>query len=667
MKILKVSKKLESKKLKRPKVAGISKVKDFAVKKKALRAKEVAFDNSIWNYLVLFLLVFVIFAVLIFELTDLQVLKGDEMLVKSENNHVRVKDAEALRGVIFDRNGKKIVENVPSMNVYLTIENYLDDLGGVENIELEKTTDTLEGILGSNWKNSSSEGVEYLSIAEKIYSVHQSSPYFTKILIATDIDNSIAIELKSRSEDLPGVYIDDGSKRNYSINTSMSHLLGYTGEVSAVDLEVLEYVDSTDIVGKSGLEKQYDERLNGIDGKIAWEVDALGRTISDEEYLIQEPVEGENLHLTLDSDIQNELYHILADAVDEYGATGAAGVIEDVNTGEVIALVTYPSYDNNLFVGGISHKEYAKLLEDGLNPLLNRTISAQIPPGSTFKTIVAIAALDAGAITTSTRYVSRVGYTFSSGAPFQEYHNHAYGSLNIVEAISVSSNIFFCETIRNWNMNGLVPYLDAFGIGRYTGIDIPGEMPGRLPSPENKIYLANTTSPWLDAVWYPEGDSCNSVIGQGITLVTPLQMANWMAAIGNGGTLKTPHLAKKFINDIGEEEVLKYGDIGTKLASKDAIKTTQEGMRAAVLRQGSGLNILSGYDFQIAGKTGTAEFGALNSKGEYEHTHAWVAGFFPYNAPKYSFSILLEDGGESYNAVKTVKNLFDWLSSEEYF
>jgi penicillin-binding protein 2 len=589
------------------------------------------------------------------------------MLVKSENNHVRIQDIEALRGVIFDRNGKKVVENVSSMNVYINIESYLEADGALDNLKIEEVSYTLEGILEGDWKKENEAGEDYLSISEKIYAVHKSSPYFTEILIATDIDNDTAIELKAQSEELLGVHTDDGSKRNYVINTSMSHLLGYTGEVSATDLERLDYVDSTDIVGKSGLEREYDERLNGIDGKKAWEVDAFGKTISDDEYILQEPVEGENLYLTIDSDIQSKLYEILSDATKEYGASGAAAVIEDVETGEIISLVTYPSYDNNLFVGGISYKNYAKLLEDEMNPLLNRTISAQIPPGSTFKTLVAIGALDSGAINKSTIYVSRAGYSFSSGALFQEYRNHVYGRLNVVDALAVSSNIFFCETIRNWDMNELVPYLEAFGIGELTGIDLPGETAGRLPSPANKIYLANTTSPWLDAVWYPEGDSCNSVIGQGITLVTPLQMANWMAAIANGGTLNTPHLAKKFINEEGDEDILEYEPIATDLASSNALNITKEGMRAAVLREGSGLSLLSGYSFSVAAKTGTAEFGALNEKGVYEHTHAWVGGFFPYESPKYSFSILLEDGGESYNAVKTARIFFDWLVENEYF
>jgi penicillin-binding protein 2 len=295
--------------------------------------------------------------------------------------------------------------------------------------------------------------------------------------------------------------------------------------------------------------------------------------------------------------------------------------------------------------------------------LLNRAIAAQVPPGSTFKTLVAIAALDAGAITKDTVYVSRRGYTFSSGAPFQDYRNMAYGPLNLIDAISVSSNIYFCELIRNWDMNELVPYLEAFGIGSYTGIDIPGEAQGRVPSPENKMALANTTSPWLDPVWYPEGDSCNSVIGQGITLVTPLQMANWTSAIANEGTLHTPRVGDYLLDEDGKRETL--GSDPTPLGFGDAIRTVKEGMWSAVNGPRATIRTLSGLGVEVAAKTGTAEFGALSKDGTYEHTHAWTTSFFPYDDPKYTMTIFLEDGGESINAVRIARQMVEWLVKED--
>lgn len=615
-----------------------------------------------WNYVLIFFVFFIVFAVLVTQLTSLQITYGNEMLAKSENNQIKIRKVPAYRGVLFDKNGKQLAFNESSMNVYLAIEHYLDKDGFIDANLVEESGHTLGGILEDTWKKEKTSGEgEYGTISEKIYSVHKESPYFTEILIASDIDNDTAIKIKAAAENLPGVYIDTGSKRVYPQREILSHLIGYTGGVSAEDLDNLDYIQPTDIIGRSGLEREYDKNLLGEYGEIAWEVDVLGRTISKEGYIISEPVSGKNLYLTIDLEIQKKLYEIIEKGVREYGASGGAGVIENPNTGEIIAIVSYPSYDNNLFIGGISTDQYATLLNNPNNPLINRAIAAQMPPGSTFKTIVAVAGLDSGAITKDTRYVSRRGYTFSSGAPFQDYRNTAYGVLNLIDAISVSSNIYFCELIRNWDMNELVPYLEKFGIGSYTGIDIPGEASGRLPSPANKMALANTTSPWLDPVWYPEGDSCNSVIGQGITLVTPLQMVNWVSAIANEGTLYTPHVADYFLDENQERETVNFEPIYTNIASSSALKTVKEGMWSAVNGPRGTIKTLAGLKIEVAAKTGTAEFGKLNKDGIYEHTHAWTTGFFPYQKPEYSFSIFLEDGGESINAVRLAREMIDWM------
>jgi penicillin-binding protein 2 len=663
---LKISKKLDTGKQRRVGSLGDRKLFDVGYMaqnmKKSLLEPSVGSYDLRWNYIMVFLLFFVLFTVIIMQLSSLQVVHGDEMLIKSEQNQIRIRKLPAYRGVIFDREGKKLVTNESSMNVYVVLEHYLDDEGLIDAQLVEESSNTLAGILGDNWKNKDEEGnIKYSSISEKIYTIHKESPYFTEILIATDIDNDTAIKIKARSQELPGVYIDSGNKRMYPEREILSHILGYTGTVSVEDLDKLDYVQPTDVIGRTGLERKYDKQLLGEHGEIAWEVDAIGRTISKEGYVVKEAVSGKNLYLTIDLDMQRKLYEIIEESIDEYGAVAGAGVIQDSQTGAILSIVSFPSYDNNLFVGGISSKEYATLINDTSNPLMNRAIAAQMPPGSTFKTLVAVGGLEGGAITKNTIYVSRRGYTFSSGAPFQDYRNSAYGALNLIDAISVSSNIYFCELIRNWNMEGLVPYLEKFGIGQYTGVDIPGEAPGRLPSPENKIALANTTSPWLDPVWYPEGDACNSVIGQGITLVTPLQMANWISAIANGGTLNTPHVADYFLDEEKNRDTVEFEPIYTNVASKETLETVRYGMWSAVNGPRATIRTLSGLKEEVAAKTGTAEFGKLNKDGVYENTHAWATGFFPYSNPKYTFTIFLEDGGESINAVKTARKIVEWI------
>lgn len=661
---LKFSKNIIPKRIKSPR-NGAKRIDGIGVLKKIVKGNESSEGNPLLMYSLVFLLFFLFFGALVIDLSRLQITEGEEMLSKSVNNQVKIRKIPPYRGVIFDRNGKLLAQNSASMKVYVSLEHYLDSKGDIDSELLEKTSDTLGGILGTRWNSFSGEdNYQFKSISEKIYSVYADNVYFKEILISSDINDDIAIKIKAKAEELPGVYIENGSKRVYSQKEVLGHILGYTGRVTAEDLDTINYVLPTDEIGRSGLEREYDERLAGKSGEIAWEVDALGRTLSKEGYVVKEAVSGDNLYLTIDANVQKKLYAIVNEGVKTYSANAGAAVLEDVNSGELISLVSFPGYDNNLFVGGISFKEYARIIKDKRNPLMNRAIAAQMPPGSTFKTIVSVAALDAGAITRDTRYVSRRGYTFSNGAAFQDYRNSAYGSLNLIDAISVSSNIYFCEVIRNWDMNKLVPYLEKFGIGSYTGIDLPGEAPGRLPSPANKIALANTTSPWLDPIWYPEGDSCNSVIGQGITLVTPLQMANWTSAIANEGTLHTPHVAKYFENEENEKDELLFKPIYTKIASRDAIRTTKEGMWNAVNGPRATIRTLSGMKVEVGAKTGTAEFGKLNSKGEYEHTHAWVTSFFPFANPKYALTIFLEDGGESVNAVRMAREMILWMIKE---
>lgn len=659
---LKLSRKLETKRIisKKPVTTKRFELKSFVLG--LLRRPTEASTTSAWNFLIVFALFFIMFGILAWQLVNLQVINGKELLAQSETNQVKVDTIAANRGVVFDRNGVKLVENIASSKLYLSIEPYEDAGNSLNNELLAKTSDTLWGILGESWaKTSKDNTITYSSIMEKVLKVYADSPYFTSILIANDLSNDTIIRIKAASEDLPGVYIDDGSKRSYPFKDAISAVLGYTGEATSDDIKNLSYVNATDIVGRTGLERQYDETLAGEDGKIAWEVDSQGRKVSNNGLVLSEPVSGENLYLTIDMDVQNKLYELLKAGVEETGSAGGAGVIEDVNTGEIIAMVTYPTYDNNLFIGGISVKDYASLINNKSNPLLNRAIGAQEPPGSTFKTIVATGALDTGTITKDTKYTSISNYKFSNGAHFPEYMNHSYGVLNVIDALSVSSNIFFCETIRHWNIDALVPYMQKFGIGQTTGIDLPGEAKGRLPSPANKFLLATTTSPWLDPVWYPEGDSCNSVIGQGITLVTPLQMANWVAAIANEGTLYQPHIAQYFVDENGNKTEIPTVVLQKNIAGKAAFDVVKEGMWSVVNGSRAFIPQLGNLGVEVAAKTGTAEFGALDKNGNYTHTHAWTTGFFPYDNPKYSFTLFLEDGGLSLNATKIAKEMISWM------
>jgi penicillin-binding protein 2 len=512
---------------------------------------------------------------------------------------------------------------------------------------------SLDDVLGSR-------GGEYASVLERIYIVLEKEPHTERILVASDVSNDAVIDIKASREDFLGVVLEEGVTRHYIYKEPLTHVLGYTGIVNSEDFDELDYVGFNDVVGRTGVEKSYDEYLIGQKGQVAIEVNALGRVVSKSEVLLKEALPGDSLYLTIDLESQKKAYEILEKGVKKYKATSGSLVVQDVSSGEIIVMSNYPSYDNNVFVKGISQKEFEKILYAKGNPLTNKAIAAQVPPGSMFKPIVAAAALDAGVISRDTVYVSRAGYTFSSGTTFQEFQNKVYGRLNLVEAIMLSSNIYFCEVIRNWDMNKLVPYLEKFGIGQYTGIDIPGEGAGRLPSPQNKVELAKTT-PWLEPYWYPEGDSCNSVIGQGITTTTPIQAVTWTSAIANGGKLNTPHLAKSLKSSIGDENILEFEAREDDVVKKDALKIVREGMRASVAGKRRVIVPLTDAKVEVAAKTGTAEFGKLSKDGTYEHTHAWVGGFFPYKEPKYAFVVFLEDGGASNNSAQLARDFIDWF------
>lgn len=658
---LKLSKKLEAESLKSTSMFTSVKLSDVKtlykeVVKDAKKKNSSPLKMSGWNYIVPFIVMFSIFILMFSAMFNLQVVNGKTLYQRSVNNRLEIVNIPAKRGVIFDRNGVKIAENIPSVNVSVDLREFKEG-GEIDEERLREVLDKVSSILPEKFEST--------PLQEKVFSTLEGMNATEKALakylpLARGVDNQTAVLLKSSLEDLKGIVIDDGAQRKYSAGSPMSHILGYTGDVYAEDLEKLDYVEFDDVIGKLGIEKIYDKELFGKDGKVAREVDSWGNILSDSETILKEAVSGSSLYLSIDSKAQAQMYKVLEKGVKENNATGAVGILQDVNTGEVIVLGSYPSFDNNKFIGGISVDDYNKLLKDKRTPLNNRAIAAQVPPGSTFKTIIAAAALDAGIINRNTVHVSRAGYTFSNGARFQEYRDKVYGPLTIVDALSVSSNIFFCETIRSWDMNKLVPYLKKFGIGEYTYIDIPGEGSGMLPSPENKIRLAKTTSPWLDPIWYPEGDSCNSVIGQGITTVTPIQMSNWVAAIANGGTLYKPHVGTKLVDANGGVTEINRDPLRVNIVSESALKIVREGMWASVNGPRRVIFPLTDAKVEIAAKTGTAEFGRVNSKGIYEHTHAWVTGFFPYEKPKYSFVVLLEDGGESYKAAMVAREFIDW-------
>lgn len=622
-------------------------------------------EISTWSYLFPIGILVIFFVVAVFRLVDLQLVNGQRYAARAENNQIEIEETTPFRGVIYDVKGKKLAENIPSMNLYLDLREYRDTEGYISDDELRDVSKEIEVVLGDVWKSGvSDDELEYSSLGDFMLSeierlIEDQTYYATeKLLIMERVGNKLAIKIKSDLAEVRGILVDDSYSRKYIGHPAFAHLLGYTSRVTAEDMDELDYVSPVDIVGRTGVEKVYDKQLFGTKGEIARERNAAGEILADSEVLLKEEESGESLYLTIDYDSQVKMYDLLANAVARYGADGGAGIIQDVNTGEIKVLASYPSYDNNLFVGGISQEDFEGLLYGEGTPLTNKAIAAQVPAGSTFKTVVAASMLEAGEIDRNHTVLSTSNYEFSDGAPFQEYENHAYGLLDLVDALTVSSNIYFCDVIRDWDMNELVPYLEKFGIGQYTYIDVPGEGIGRLPSPANKIALGKEL-PWLDAIWYPEGDACNSVIGQGITLVTPIQMVNWTSSIANGGTLHMPKVGGKTVDVNGDENLIINDPLRFEFMSDASLKIVREGMWSTVNGSRRVIAPLTDAPVTVAGKTGTAEFGRLIGD-RYEFTHAWVTGFYPYENPQYSFTIFLEGGGASNNSAQVMRDYLDW-------
>lgn len=636
-----------------------------------------------WNFLYGFVFLFCSFVLLFSTLVDLQIVKGSEFEKRAEENKLRKIKKYPNRGIIFDRNGKKLAENIPVNNISLNISEYdcsnsKNTCSEDENFDLsslQKTCETLQSlsetyVVQEISENSENEEVFY-SLYDKVLGEINKIGDEETVIILYDIPNTLAIDVIAYKDSLKGINLEEGTKRHYSYGEVTGHLLGYVGKATQNEIDSSDYIQVNDIVGKAGIEKQYDKYLLGSAGEYLVEVDSMGRRVNSSEIIEKEVINGKDIYLSIDIDKQIKAYEALKSGMEKSGGDAGAMILQDVKTGEIVAMASYPNYDNNLFIGGISSEEYSKLINDPRKILLNRAVAGQQAPGSIFKTLVLSSALEAGVITKNTKFLSSSNYMLTKSTGFHEYNKASYGWIDLNRALAISSNIYPCETIRSWNIEELVSYLKRFGVGEKTGIDLPGEVKGMLPSPENKEWLANNGSYWLDEDWYEPADSCYSVIGQGITTVTPIQAVNWASVFANGGVLNTPHLAIGSLDETlcnnGENcfekiEKFEYEPKNISVLSEKSITTMAEGMRGVVTNGIS--SSLKDARYNIAIKTGTSEAGEKLDNGGYTRSHSWVMGFFPYEEPVYAFSVFMEFGGKSYNAQSAVKDFINSIELE---
>ena len=564
----------------------------------------------------------------------LNVIKGSYYSEIANGNSIRSVPIKAPRGRILDRFGNVLVNNVPSVDAVAIPA------------DLPKNSDEVKKI---------SNGIaEVLSINEgdvlaKITSTDNSSS--NPILIKENISQEEYLSLEERRVEFPGIITDKTAIREYSDSSIFSHVLGYVGKVDKKDLtDGGEYL-LTDYIGKQGVEKTYEKYLKGKNGAVKVEVDSLGN--SKKERGVINPEAGSDLILGIDYDLQRKIYDELSKVLETTGTKTAAAVAIDPRNGEVRALVSLPSFDNNLFSGKISQEDYLKLINDPSKPLFNRAISGEYPPGSTLKPLVSVAALSEGVITENTT-VNCGGAINIGSYRFGDWKTHG-GGIDVKKAIAESCDVFFYSVgggyggIEGLGMDRMKKYETLFGLGGQMGIDIPGEASGFIPDTKWKLEK-------LGEKWYT-GNDYHASIGQGFVTTTALQIANYIATIANGGIFYQPRVVSKIINSNNETKNNSAVVVRDKFINPDILRIVQEGMRQTVISGTA--QTLKDLSIEAAGKTGTAQF------GNEDKTHAWFASFAPYKNPELAMVILVEGGGEGHSSALPVTNeVYKWYFGE---
>lgn len=558
------------------------------------------------------IVVAIVFLGLFLKTFQFQVLDKEEYSALAEGNKFVFHSLKASRGIIYDVKGEQIVFNEPSFDLVYNKKE------GLSEEEREKDFKEISKIIGL--------GLEEIKEKAK------------EALILRNIDHELLITLETRTEEFEEFEVEKDSQRKYKDGEIFSHVIGYMGKITSEDLEDgPEDYSLLDFTGRSGIEKEYEKDLKKKSGKLRMERDVSGNILSKEVVSFAES--GKSLKLWLDADFQRKIYNTLKKKLEEIGASKAIAIALNPNNGGVISMVSIPGFNNNLFSNSEeSSEEISSLLSQKENPLFNRVISGKYATGSTIKPLVAVAALQeeiisdkktincTGKITIPHRYDPEITYEY------EDWSTH--GLTDLRKAIAESCNVYFYTIGGGYeDQEGLGPsrikeYLELFGWGSKTGIDIPGEKEGFIPSP-----------PWKKEIkgegWW-DGDTYNLSIGQGDIGITPLQVAASFVAIANGGTLYKPQIVKEIIS--GEE--IEPSVLSQRVADQENIQAVREGMRKAVTGIGApqaSSIILNSLPVSAAAKTGTAQTPLKN------HYHNWVTVFAPYENPEIVLTVMIEN------------------------
>jgi len=568
------------------------------------------------------LFILVLLGVLLARLYVLQIVDYEHFSALSDNNRVRIKALPPARGLIYDRNGVIMANNLPSYRLEIIKEQVED---------LDQTLIDLK------------QYVDYSELDLRLYRrAANRRRSFESIPLRLNLNDDEVARLAVNLYKFDGVEINARLTRNYPQGDHAVHALGYVGRIDVKDLGRVNENNyaGTSHIGKLGLEKFYESELHGTVGVQQVEVNSKGRTLR----VLSEtpPIPGKNLHLTIDSKLQKVAEQAFADL------TGSV-VVMNPHDGEVLVLVSMPTYDPNLFVNGISYKDYDQLRDSSHQPLFNRALSGQYPPGSTTKPFFGLAGLEARTINRQSKIFCRGFYRLPNKEhKYRDWKKQGHGHMNLKSAITQSCDVYFYDLSYRLGIDKMSAFLEKFGFGKKTGIDSTGEMSGLLPSREWKRRT-------LSEPWFP-GETLNTGIGQGAFLLTPLQLANSTGALALNGVRYRPHLVSALEHghlgnkvDIAVEQVSEGG-----ASKKSNWLQAHKGMLNVVhgLR-GTANRINRGLTYTIAGKTGTAQVYGIAQDDEYDEDtvsnklrdHALFMSYAPADNPQIAIAVIVENGG----------------------
>ena len=672
------------------------------------------------RYNIVSTLVYIIGIVLLLQLFNLQIVHGEEYREQSNTRLTRESVQEAARGNISDQSGNKLatttlgsclqlyktkIDTQTLNNTLLKItqilevnqDAYVDNLPiSVEpfsftisedaqkewkkqnKIDENKTAEECFYILKEKYKIENENVQEARKIMTLRYYIAKNGYSNTKsVELAGNLSQNSLAQFNEQNADFPGVTIASKSIRNYPSGSLASHILGYTSSISSEELKGKEdRYTQNDIIGKTGIEYIMEEYLKGKNGIKQIDM-AVDGTVTD-EYISEEAVSGSDVILTIDANLQKVTESTLKESIESISTsegvnvTGGSAVVMKVKTGEVLAMASYPDFNPQDFVGGISTDKWTYYTKEAeseyarMHPFVNRAISSPSSPGSTYKMVTAITGLETGAITIREK-INDVGiYKFSSDYNPKCWYIRGHGYLNVTDAIVHSCNYFFYEVGNRSGIQNLAKYTKALGLGKKTGIELLGEEAGYVASPE--------TSKSLGQVWNG-GDILPAAIGQGNNSFTTLQMAKYTSMLANGGNDIDVSIIKSVIdsngNEIDKQEINNYlknrlgieEDTSEKVTFKqENLNAVLEGMKGVTTESGgTAYSIFKNFNIEVGGKTGSAQTGRVDENGK-KITNAWFVGFAPYDEPEIAIVVMIENGQSGGKAAVPARDII-----AEYF